>query len=208
MVLGDSRRSPTAASGRFFRNSAGGKETSGRYPKEFRRMAVKRLKNCANILALSRELGVHRRLLYKWRNQLEPVDVPKESLPQNSREFILRKQDDDNPPPVSPLMFNSFQPPTEQRLPRQPKAVSAFFTPIRTRPPNWVGLGQTERQSFPSDARLPTLYQSSLTIPETASKWRSRLTRGRECWRHSATIQTSFEGMGVPAFLSSLRTPL
>ena len=55
-------------------------------------MAVERLKNCDNILALSRELGVHRRLLYKWRDQLEPVDVPKESLPQNSREFILRKE--------------------------------------------------------------------------------------------------------------------
>jgi transposase-like protein len=68
------------------------KKRVGRYPKEFRRMAVERLKNCDNILALSRELGVHRRLLYKWRDQLEPVDVPKESLPQSSREFILRKE--------------------------------------------------------------------------------------------------------------------
>ena len=55
-------------------------------------MAVERLKNCDNILALSRELGVHRRLLYKWREQLEPIDVPTESLPQNSREFTLRKE--------------------------------------------------------------------------------------------------------------------
>jgi transposase-like protein len=68
------------------------KKRVGRYPKEFRRMAVERLKNCDNILALSRELGVHRRLLYKWRDQLEPVDLPKESLPQNSREFTLRKE--------------------------------------------------------------------------------------------------------------------
>jgi transposase-like protein len=37
----------------------------GRYPKEFRRMAVERLKTCDNIVALARELGVHRRLLYK-----------------------------------------------------------------------------------------------------------------------------------------------
>lgn len=42
------------------------KNRVGRYPKEFRRMVVERLKNCDNILALSRELGVHRRLLYKW----------------------------------------------------------------------------------------------------------------------------------------------
>jgi transposase len=68
------------------------KKRVGRYPKEFRRMAVERLKSCDNILALSRELGVHRRLLYKWRDQLEPVDLPKESLPQNSREFALRKE--------------------------------------------------------------------------------------------------------------------
>jgi len=33
-------------------------------------MAVERLKRCENIVALSEELGVHRRLLYKWRDQL------------------------------------------------------------------------------------------------------------------------------------------
>ncbi len=30
-------------------------------------MAVERLKRCENIVALSEELGVRRRLLYKWR---------------------------------------------------------------------------------------------------------------------------------------------
>jgi transposase-like protein len=30
-------------------------------------MAVERLKRCENIIALLEELGVHRRLLYKWR---------------------------------------------------------------------------------------------------------------------------------------------
>jgi transposase-like protein len=37
-------------------------------------MAVARLKSCDNIGALAQELGIHRRLLYKWRDQLEPVD--------------------------------------------------------------------------------------------------------------------------------------
>ena len=37
-------------------------------------MAVERLKGCDNIIALAEELGVHRRLLYKWRDQLEPID--------------------------------------------------------------------------------------------------------------------------------------
>ena len=50
------------------------KRRVGRYPKEFRRMAVARLKSCDNIVALAQELGVHRRLLYKWQEQLEPVD--------------------------------------------------------------------------------------------------------------------------------------
>jgi hypothetical protein len=34
------------------------KKRVGRYPKEFRRMAVERLKNCDNIVALSRELAL------------------------------------------------------------------------------------------------------------------------------------------------------
>ena len=64
----------------------------GRYPKEFRRMAVEKLKNCDNIVALSEELGVHRRLLYKWRDQLETAEIGEESPPQNSREATLRKE--------------------------------------------------------------------------------------------------------------------
>jgi hypothetical protein len=35
-----------------------------RWANEFGRMAVERLKKCDNILALSKELGIHRRLLY------------------------------------------------------------------------------------------------------------------------------------------------
>jgi transposase-like protein len=41
------------------------KRRIGRYPKAFRKMAVERLKECDNIVALSAELGVHRLLLYK-----------------------------------------------------------------------------------------------------------------------------------------------
>jgi len=46
----------------------------GRYPKSFREMAVKRMKESENITALARELRVPRSVLYKWRGQLEPVD--------------------------------------------------------------------------------------------------------------------------------------
>ena len=66
------------------------KRVIGRYPKAFRKMAVERLKR-SNIVALSQELGVHRRLLYKWRDQLEPIQNG-EGPPANSRERELRQQ--------------------------------------------------------------------------------------------------------------------
>ena len=55
-------------------------------------MAVERLKTCDNIVELLQELGVHRRLLYKWRDQFDPCDPGKESPPGNSRESTLRKE--------------------------------------------------------------------------------------------------------------------
>ena len=67
------------------------KRAIGRYPKAFRKMAVERLKSCENIGALAEELGVHRRLLYKWRDQLEPVEDG-EPPAANSREGELRRQ--------------------------------------------------------------------------------------------------------------------
>jgi len=68
------------------------KRRVGRYPKEFRRMAVERLKACDNIVELSQELDVHRRLLYKWRDQFDPFGHSEEPPPGNSRESTLRKE--------------------------------------------------------------------------------------------------------------------
>jgi hypothetical protein len=48
-------------------------------------MALERLKSCDNIIALSEEMGGHRRPLYKWRDQLEPIEDA-EVPPANSRE--------------------------------------------------------------------------------------------------------------------------
>jgi hypothetical protein len=53
---------------------------------------------------------------------------------------------------------------------------------------------------------LPFSHQSMRRSPGTRSKCRSRLNTGRECWRQRAAIQTSLEGIGVPARLSSPRT--
>src|SRR5258706_3823669 len=46
-----------------------------RYNQKFRRRAVARMNACDNIVRLSRELGLNRSLLYKWRYQLEPPDA-------------------------------------------------------------------------------------------------------------------------------------
>jgi transposase-like protein len=54
-------------------------------------MAVERLKGSENIVALAEELGIHRRLLYKWRDQLELIDDGK-GPPANARERELRKE--------------------------------------------------------------------------------------------------------------------
>lgn len=67
-----------------------------------------------------------------------------------------------------------------------------------------------ERRTDPEtdDDDRVRIYHSTLRIPATASKCRSRLRRGSECWRHNAAIQTSLEGIGVPALFSSARTVL
>ena len=55
-------------------------------------MAVERLKVCDNIVALAKELGVPRRLLYNWRDQLDSIDVADGPPPENPRESTLRKE--------------------------------------------------------------------------------------------------------------------
>ena len=63
-----------------------------RHSDEFRRMCVERMKQCDDISALSRELDIDRRLLYRWRDQLDPPDKSEWPPPQNSRESTLRKE--------------------------------------------------------------------------------------------------------------------
>ena len=68
-----------------------GKRRVGRYPQAFRQMAVDRLQKSDNVVALSEELGVHRRLVYKWRQQLAPTEPG--ALPvADSREYTLCKE--------------------------------------------------------------------------------------------------------------------
>jgi transposase-like protein len=67
------------------------KKRVGKFPKAFRQMAVDRLTQCDNIVALAKELGISRRLLYTWREKLEPMERG-EGPPATSRESTLRHE--------------------------------------------------------------------------------------------------------------------
>jgi len=54
-------------------------------------MCVERLKQSDNIVELAKELGVHRRMLYRWRDQLEPV-AKKAGVALQSGEAKLRNE--------------------------------------------------------------------------------------------------------------------
>lgn len=49
------------------------KKRVGTFPKAFRQLAVDRLTQCDHIVELAKELGLSRRRLYPWREQLAPV---------------------------------------------------------------------------------------------------------------------------------------
>ena len=53
------------------------KKRVGKFPKAFRQMAVDRLMQCDNSVELAKELGISRRLLYTWREKLEPREQPR-----------------------------------------------------------------------------------------------------------------------------------
>ena len=67
------------------------KRRKGQYTNEFKRMCVERMKQCDNIGALAKELDIHRRMLYRWRDQFDPV-AKGEGPPPHSRETKLRQE--------------------------------------------------------------------------------------------------------------------
>jgi transposase-like protein len=54
-------------------------------------MVVERMEQCENIHALAREMGVERRLMYKWRDHFDQAEKEGQAL-LNSRESALRKE--------------------------------------------------------------------------------------------------------------------
>ena len=71
-----------------------GKKRVARYSLKFRRIAVERMKGCNNIATLAKELGVERKSLYLWRDQLDPESVIKRKTgpPGKSREAELEQE--------------------------------------------------------------------------------------------------------------------
>lgn len=63
-----------------------------RYSRKFQRTAVERMETSENIGALAHELGVTRRVLYKWRDRLERVEPGEEAPLPHSQAASLRKE--------------------------------------------------------------------------------------------------------------------
>jgi transposase-like protein len=69
-----------------------GKRRVGQYPLAFRQQAVERMKVCQNVHELAAELGVHRTMLYRWRDQLAPQDRAERQSDAAARELILQQE--------------------------------------------------------------------------------------------------------------------
>jgi transposase len=62
----------------------------GKYPEAFRRIALERMKTCASVTALAKELGVDRTLLYRWQRNMDPGEEGRGSTDSPVRK--LRKE--------------------------------------------------------------------------------------------------------------------
>jgi len=52
------------------------KEMKREFSEQFKRKSVTRMRNCASIVGLAKELGIHWSLLYKWKRRLEKAPPP------------------------------------------------------------------------------------------------------------------------------------
>jgi transposase-like protein len=69
-----------------------GKRRIGKYPRAFRQMAVERMKCCDKVLELAKELGVHRSVLYQWRDQLAPQERADWQTAEEAQESRLKRE--------------------------------------------------------------------------------------------------------------------
>ena len=63
-----------------------------RHSPEFKAAAVEKMRSCENVVALSRELKVHWRLLYRWKEAAEAAAAAQEQNAAEQRESVLRAE--------------------------------------------------------------------------------------------------------------------
>jgi transposase-like protein len=68
-----------------------------RHSVEFKRQAVEKMRNCANIETLARELQIERKLLYSWKWQFEGRPEPRRAnLSQTAEQRAENKLQEEN----------------------------------------------------------------------------------------------------------------
>ena len=50
------------------------KKRVNKYPRAFQLMALERMKHCERVSARAKELGIHRTVLYHWKNQIKATE--------------------------------------------------------------------------------------------------------------------------------------
>lgn len=63
-----------------------------RHSAEFKASAVERMRTCDNVVALSRELKVHWRMLYRWKTAAEAAEAARRQDAPAQREAALRAE--------------------------------------------------------------------------------------------------------------------
>jgi transposase-like protein len=69
-----------------------GNRKSRKHSAEFKASAVERMKRSDNIVALSRELKVHWRMLYRWKAAVEEAEVARRLDTPQAREAVLQAE--------------------------------------------------------------------------------------------------------------------
>ena len=70
----------------------GTKKRVNKYPRAFQLMALERMKHCESVSALAQELGIHRTVLYHWKNHIRAIeggaaDSPVRELRRENRQL-------------------------------------------------------------------------------------------------------------------------
>jgi transposase-like protein len=68
------------------------RKKSSKYSPAFKRKAVERMRSCASVVGLARELGVHWRRLYEWKEEMADQGAVREPDPVARREQALQEE--------------------------------------------------------------------------------------------------------------------